>query len=256
MVYQYTRKKFAKIPKNTQNSSKYTQNYTQVYFIPEIQRKWYTEYPYLSCNIPYTRFKKPLYTVYPKTLADPEQEKNEKNEAWLLRVIRKFHSGHLLQKHIVEVSVNSLSTNAVIGNKTDLSVFYFVLLRYKTADRRLSSGQKAILKWMEWNGLNSEWMINFVCHKFQTIWSLSFVTVISEIWGISDLHKFQSIKQLMQRNISFYLRMRIVCSWAVISLVWTELTQALNFRRCPPVLTSWLKQLLRQHNSYSDFFRY
>ena len=60
-----------KIRQNTQNSSKYTQNYTQVYFIPEIQRKWYTKYPYLSCNIPYTRFKKPLYTVYPKTLADP-----------------------------------------------------------------------------------------------------------------------------------------------------------------------------------------
>ena len=39
VVYQYTRKKFAKIPKNTQNSSKYTQNYTKVYFIPEIQRK-------------------------------------------------------------------------------------------------------------------------------------------------------------------------------------------------------------------------
>ena len=37
VVYQYTRKKFAKIPKNTQNSSKYTQNYTQVYLIPEIQ---------------------------------------------------------------------------------------------------------------------------------------------------------------------------------------------------------------------------
>ena len=72
VVYQYTRKKFPKIPKNTQNSSKYTQNYTKVYFIPEIQRKWYTEYPYLSCNIPYTRFKKPLYTVYPQTLADPE----------------------------------------------------------------------------------------------------------------------------------------------------------------------------------------
>ena len=35
VVYQYTRKKFA----NTQNSSKYTQNFTQVYFIPEIQRK-------------------------------------------------------------------------------------------------------------------------------------------------------------------------------------------------------------------------
>ena len=59
------------IRQNTLNSSKYTQNYTQVYFIHEIQRKWYTEYPYLSCNIPYTRFKKPLYTVYPKTLADP-----------------------------------------------------------------------------------------------------------------------------------------------------------------------------------------
>ena len=27
-----------KIPQNTQNSSKYTQNYTQVCFIPEIQR--------------------------------------------------------------------------------------------------------------------------------------------------------------------------------------------------------------------------
>ena len=39
VVYQYTRKKFAIIPKNTQNSSKYTQNYTQVNFIPEIQRK-------------------------------------------------------------------------------------------------------------------------------------------------------------------------------------------------------------------------
>ena len=65
VVYQYTRKKFAKIPKNTQN-------YTQVYFKPEIQRKWYTEYPYLSCNIPYTGFKKPLYTVYPKTLTDPD----------------------------------------------------------------------------------------------------------------------------------------------------------------------------------------
>ena len=40
VVYKYTRKKFAKILKNTQNSSKYSQNYTQVYFIPEIQRKW------------------------------------------------------------------------------------------------------------------------------------------------------------------------------------------------------------------------
>ena len=66
VVYQYTWKKFAKMPKNTQN-------YTQVYFIPGIQRKWYTEYPCLSCNIPYTRFKKPLYTVYPKTLANPEK---------------------------------------------------------------------------------------------------------------------------------------------------------------------------------------
>ena len=71
VVYQYTQKTFAKIPQNTQNSFKYTQNYTQAYFIPEIQRKWYTEYPYLSCNIPYTQFTKPLYTVYPKTLADP-----------------------------------------------------------------------------------------------------------------------------------------------------------------------------------------
>ena len=64
-------KKIRQIPKTTQNSSKYTQVYFQVYFTPEIQRKWYTKYPYLSSNIPYTRFKKPLYTIYPKTLADP-----------------------------------------------------------------------------------------------------------------------------------------------------------------------------------------
>ena len=70
-----------KICQNTQNSSKYTQNYTQVYFIPEIQRKWYTEYPYLSYNIPYSRFKKPLYTVYPKTLADPDLDSQK---CWML----------------------------------------------------------------------------------------------------------------------------------------------------------------------------
>ena len=73
--------KIRKIPKNTQNSSKYTQNYTQVYFIPEIQRKWYTQYPYLSYNIPYSRFKKPLYTVYPKTLADPDLDSQK---CWML----------------------------------------------------------------------------------------------------------------------------------------------------------------------------
>ena len=65
----YPKKILSKIPQNTQNASKYTQNYTQVYFIPEIQRKWCTEYPSLSCNTPYTRFKKPLYNR--KTLADP-----------------------------------------------------------------------------------------------------------------------------------------------------------------------------------------
>ena len=64
VVYQYTRKRFAKIPKI---------NGSIVYCIPGIQRKWYTEYPYLSCNIPYTRFKKPLYTVYSKTLTDPDK---------------------------------------------------------------------------------------------------------------------------------------------------------------------------------------
>ena len=72
MVYQYTRKKIAKIPNIHPNIAKIIPRY-KVYFIPEIQRKWYTEYPYLSCNIPYTRFKKPLYTVYPKTLADPSK---------------------------------------------------------------------------------------------------------------------------------------------------------------------------------------
>ena len=57
-------KKFAKIPQNTQNSSKYTQNKFK-------ENDRYTEYLYF-CNIPYTRFKKPLNTVYPKTLADPK----------------------------------------------------------------------------------------------------------------------------------------------------------------------------------------
>ena len=33
VVYQYASKKFAKIPQNTQNSPKYTQNYTQVYIL-------------------------------------------------------------------------------------------------------------------------------------------------------------------------------------------------------------------------------
>ena len=79
----YPRKNSHKIPQNTQKSSKYTQNYTQVYFIPEIQRKWYTEYPYLiSCNIPYTRFKKPLYTLYPKTLADPDSRELSTDLQW------------------------------------------------------------------------------------------------------------------------------------------------------------------------------
>ena len=50
--------------------------------------------------------------------------------------------------------------------------------------------------------------------------------------------------------------MRLVCSFAIISFVWSELTQVLNFRRCLPVLASWSKQSPRQHNSYSVFFRY
>ena len=44
VVYQYTWKKFAKIPKIHPNIPKI--NGTIVYYIPEIQRKWYTEYPY------------------------------------------------------------------------------------------------------------------------------------------------------------------------------------------------------------------
>ena len=68
--------KYPKIPKIHPNILKINRSMKGRYFIPEIQRKWYTEYPYLSCNIPYTRFKKPLYTVYPKTLADPEAVNN------------------------------------------------------------------------------------------------------------------------------------------------------------------------------------
>ena len=55
VVYQYTQKKFAKIPKNTENSSKYTQNYTQVYFMPEIQKKVIYWIPVFKLQ----------YTVYP-----------------------------------------------------------------------------------------------------------------------------------------------------------------------------------------------
>ena len=71
--YQYTRKKIDKIPQIPPNIPKNNRSFE--YFIPEIQRKWYTEYPYLSCNIPYTRFKTPLNTEYPKTLADPEESR-------------------------------------------------------------------------------------------------------------------------------------------------------------------------------------
>ena len=71
--YQYTRKKSTKYPKIPQIPPNIPKNNRSFeYFIPEIQRKWYTEYPYLSCNIPYTRFKTPLNTEYPKTLADPD----------------------------------------------------------------------------------------------------------------------------------------------------------------------------------------
>ena len=62
--------KYPKIPQIPPNIPKNNRSFE--YFIPEIQRKWYTEYPYLSCNIPYTRFKTPLNTEYPKTLADPD----------------------------------------------------------------------------------------------------------------------------------------------------------------------------------------
>ena len=80
----YTRKKFAKIPKIYPNIPKI--NGSIVYCIPEIQRKCYTEYQYWSCNITYTGFKKPLYTIYPKTLADPV-------ECWLpgFKVVRRAY---------------------------------------------------------------------------------------------------------------------------------------------------------------------
>ena len=77
VVYQYTRKK---------NRQIYPKLYPWVYFIPEIQRKWYTEYPYLSCYMPYTRFKKSLYTVYPKTLADPARWIRQ-NFLWLRKLL-------------------------------------------------------------------------------------------------------------------------------------------------------------------------
>ena len=85
VVYQYTWKKFVKIPKIHPNIPKIIPTYT------EIQRKWYTEYPYLSCNIPYTRFKKPLYTVYPKTLADPD-------ESLKSRTLKTFHGTSVCEK--------------------------------------------------------------------------------------------------------------------------------------------------------------
>ena len=59
-----------KIRRNTQKYPKFIQIY------PKLMEALYTVYlnskKVLSCNIPYTWFKKPLYTVYPKTLADPE----------------------------------------------------------------------------------------------------------------------------------------------------------------------------------------
>ena len=67
VVYQYAEK----IRQNTQKYPKFIQIYPKLYPGVLYTWKWYTEYPYLSCNIPYTRLKKPLYTVYPKTLADP-----------------------------------------------------------------------------------------------------------------------------------------------------------------------------------------
>ena len=62
-----------KIRQNTPQYPKFIQIYPKL--IEGILYTWNSKkviYPYLSCNIPYTRFKKPLYTVYPKTLADPD----------------------------------------------------------------------------------------------------------------------------------------------------------------------------------------
>ena len=64
-----------KIHQNTQKYPKFIQIYPKLY--PGILYTWNSKkviyrIPVLSCNIPYTRFKKPLYTLYPKTLADPD----------------------------------------------------------------------------------------------------------------------------------------------------------------------------------------
>ena len=130
------------IRQNTQNSSKYTQNYTQVYLIPEIQRKWYTEYPYLSCNIPYTRFKKPLYTVYPKTLADPD------------RCFWKISSVHSFASLTVKCKKNHRKT---LGH-------YAKLTSQKPVD--LTGSKPFIYLWINQNGHYSS-----VATKPQTNWS-------------------------------------------------------------------------------------
>ena len=54
-----------KIRQNTQNSSKYTQVYFQVYFIPEIQRKWYRIADLKSPCIGYTPKPWPTLIEYP-----------------------------------------------------------------------------------------------------------------------------------------------------------------------------------------------
>ena len=63
-----------KIRQNTQKYPEFIRIYPKLYpgILYTWNSKWYTAYPYLSCNIPYTRFKKSLYTVYPKTLANPD----------------------------------------------------------------------------------------------------------------------------------------------------------------------------------------
>lgn len=82
LVYLYTRKKkylkflpiYPKLPE-----ALYTVKPKLVIYTWNLE-KWFTQYPSSSWNIPYTQFKKPLYSAYPKSPGLP----------WILRAMLTF----------------------------------------------------------------------------------------------------------------------------------------------------------------------
>ena len=79
----------------------------------------------IGCNIPYTRFKKPLYTVYPKTLADPAKYRQKPNTQVLLFLFVALCCKTYFEPiYCVGFSYNVKTNKQIIINKTNQNKAY------------------------------------------------------------------------------------------------------------------------------------